>query len=359
MIVTGTGNSQASAQSVTTTTPAAAAAGKRLYFFWQSDSGGAQTVTPPTGASELIAPVGGDARMAVWYLDLVGAPAANYTVSTDAVAANIALNIVCVDMEGGSFVSDTVVARTFASTTTTSTSTSATNAGDVSVLLLMFGNDDNASILTPPSGMTLLNHTDMASSELATYYEIGFTTGTRQLIWGATGDVQCGGVVVRTTAAPAGPTITTQPTAATAVVHPSYPAEFTVDCDDAVTGIQWQDDGTNISGADISVDTTLAAGESTLTVTPAATTRNGSDITAECTDAGGTTESDAAVLTVLAGVGETQAVTTTDGSGEVDATLTTDVPSDAGPQLIAFITVKVNGVELAGASTGAWLAGLA
>ncbi len=154
-----------------------------------------------------------------------------------------------------------------------------------------------------------------------------------------------------------GPTISTQPSAATAIVSPSEPAVFTVDCAAAVTGVVWQDDGTNISGADIGQVDTLASGTSVLTVTPTATTRTGSAITAECTDASGMTESSAATLTVRAGVTETQVSETTDASGEVAGTLKTDVQGDALEKMVAFVAIKVNGTELVG--PGMWLVGLA
>lgn len=333
MLVTGTGNSQASAQSVTTTTPAAAAAGKHLYFFWQTDSGGAQTVTPPSGASELLAPAGADARMAIWKLALTGAPDANYTVTTDAIAANIALNIVCVDFEGGAFVSDTVVARTFA-TSATSTSSTATNAGDVSALLMMFANDDNFAITTPPATMTLLNHTDMSASELATYYEIGFTTGTRALVWSGVGDVQCGGVVVRSTAAPAGPTITTQPVAGTAVVNESSISSlsFTVAATSSGGALtyDWELE-TSVGGgvyanlADGSGATWTGQTAATATGTFTATTLTGRRVRVNVTDDNGTTTSSAVALTVYTGPVLVQPGVT-NGSGVSTTTYTTDFP---------------------------------
>ena len=69
------------------------------------------------------------------------------------------------------------------------------------------------------------------------------------------------------------------------------------------------------------------------------------------------TESSAATLTVRAGVVENQGSTTTDASGEVAATPTTDVQGDAAEMRIAFLAMKVDGVELVG--PGAWFVGLA
>ena len=166
-------------------------------------------------------------------------------------------------------------------------------------------------------------------------------------------------LVTASWAATVGPTISTQPSADTAVISPSEPAVFTVDCAAATTGMQWQDDGTNISGADIGQVDTLANGTSVLTITPTATTRTGSAITCECTDATGMTESSGATLTVRAGVTETATTTTTNASGQTTGTLKTDVRAEGSEMLVSFVALKVNGAELSGTGTGAWFAGLA
>jgi hypothetical protein len=203
MIITSTKNSNDSAQTITVTTPAAAAAGKDLYLFFCCDNSGG-TITPPTGVTSTpVSPVGGNATVACWKIALAGAADADYTASTTAAAGNIGMAIVCVDGEGGSFVSDTVVTRA-TGTGTTATSGTATNAGDVSTLLAAFDFDANATISTPPATMTLQQHVDMNSSELAVYSEVGFSTGTRALVWSTTEDWSVYGIVARWTAAPGG-----------------------------------------------------------------------------------------------------------------------------------------------------------
>lgn len=203
MILTSTKNSNDSAQTITVTTPAAAAAGKDLYLFFACDNAGG-TITPPTGVTSTpVSPVGGNVTVACWKVALAGAPASDYTASTTAAAGNIGMVIVCVDGEGGTFVSDTVVTRTTGTGTTATTGT-ATNAGDVSTLLAAFDFDVNATIATPPTDMTQQQFVDMNASELAVYSQVGFSTGTKALVWSTSEDWSCYGVVARWTAPPGG-----------------------------------------------------------------------------------------------------------------------------------------------------------
>lgn len=202
MIITGTVNGDTSG-SVTTTTPAAAAAGKDLYFYGTFDNVGG-TVTGPTGASVVIAVGGGGGiDSGLWKIALAGAPAANYTVSTTA-GGDVSLTIFCVDGEGGTFVSDTVVARTSGDSTTALSDTLTNPAADVVAGLLGFAFDTDATISTPPSGMTGIGLApNITASEAIGYYEVGFTTGTKSLVWSTSEEWGVEGVVVRWTA-PAG-----------------------------------------------------------------------------------------------------------------------------------------------------------
>jgi hypothetical protein len=205
MLITSTKNSSNSATEITTDTPAAAAAGKDLYLFVVADSTTGTIDTPAATTSTILAVVGGNAQVACFKIALAAAPAASYTITTSGgkPAANLALIIVCVDGEGGDFVSDTLVART-TGTGTTATTNTATNAGDVSALLAAFDSDDPASITTAPDGMTQQQYADMDSSELVVYSEIDFGTGTQALVWSTSVDWSCYGIVARWTAAPGG-----------------------------------------------------------------------------------------------------------------------------------------------------------
>lgn len=188
-----------------------------------------------------------------------------------------------------------------------------------------------------------------------------------------TGTVNTGGsgnkaLVLLSYAVVLGPTITTQPTADTAVVHPSHPASFTVDCAAAITSCAWELEDSVGAGTysaitsgvgGFVIDTTLGTGTSVLTYTPTATTHTGKRIRAKPTDAGGTTTSDAVALTVRAGATIVPTTTTTDEDAQVTGTAKTDVQADDAEMLVAFVALMVDGEELDAPGTGAWLAGLA
>lgn len=294
-----------------------------------------------------------------WFLDAPTITTANVVVTWSGPARG-GVRIICLDdtadgqpaaVNTGT-VSGSVAASTVAVNTTSGgivLSGYTVRRGDATTAALTAGTDLLNGIGSPTAGDA--SSRSCAGSQAGTGASVS-TTWTPT----GTGD-RAAHVVLAISATATGPTISTQPSAATAIVSPSEPAEFTVDCAAAITGAVWQDDGTNISGADIGQVDTLASGTSVLTVTPTATTRTGSAITAECTDASGMTESDAATLTVRAGVTETQVSETTDGSGEVAGTLATDVQGDALEKMVAFVAIKVNGTELVG--PGMWLVGLA
>jgi hypothetical protein len=123
-----------------------------------------------------------------------------------------------------------------------------------------------------------------------------------------------------------GPTITTQPSAATAVVAGPLQttAVFTVDCAAAITSCPWELEdsvgagtySTITSGVGgFVIQNTLGDGTSVLTYTPSATTHTGKKVRAKPADAGGTTTSTAVVMTVKAGAVFTGMSTTTGANG--------------------------------------------
>lgn len=334
MIVTSTQASGA-AGTATATTPAAAAIGKRLNFYANFDNIGG-TITGPAGASVLVA-VGagtGGSEHGSWYLDLVGAPAANYTVSTSA-GGDVGLVITCTDGEGGDFVSDTPVAITSGDSNTATTGTFTNPAADVVVGIAAFVLDVDGTIATPPAGMTLQQFVDMGGSALAVYSHVGFTTGTKVVVWSTSEEWLTSGVVTRYTAPVSGPTVDTQPTAGTVVIHnSSTPSKvFTVEATTSGGDLeyQWQVEDSVGAGTYTDIeDGGIHGGALTdaLTVTPVSkAASNGIRYRCNVTDDNGTTTTNAVALTVYNGFQFTSSVGgVTNGSGQFAATWSDDRP---------------------------------
>lgn len=135
-----------------------------------------------------------------------------------------------------------------------------------------------------------------------------------------------------------GPTITTQPTAATAVVDPSKAAAFTV----AATGVGldadsvvWEVDGSPVSDGGIYDIVTTPSGDGTsvtsvLTVTPTTSTGTPFDVQASVTDDNGTVDSDLVALTVKNGVEASATIGPSNASGAASGATSSDYVNPNG-----------------------------
>lgn len=334
MILTSESASGA-AGSATCAPPAGSQAGDRLYFFATFDNIGG-TVTLPSGVTPLIA-TGGGGGIDDWtgVLLLAGSPAADYTVSTTA-GGDVSLTIVRANLEGGAFVSDTVVTRATGDSNT-STSGTATNAGDESTLLLFSAFDVPATVVTPPSGMDLLAYEGMASSAAVAYGETGFTTGTKSVVWSTSEEWGISGVVIRVVPAVAGPTITTQPAAQTVILSNGSEASFTVVSPDAES-YQWQrDTGSGFANIDGATAATLALTGLTLA-------DHGDQVRCRTANVNGTTDSNAATLSVYRGPQVETAFAASDAGGDSAGAVQTDFPNATAPRSFIRI-VDASGVR--------------
>lgn len=154
-------------------------------------------------------------------------------------------------------------------------------------------------------------------------------------------------------AAPAGPTIDTQPVADTGLINGDAARRTTVYTVEAssvavggVTGIVWNEDATPISdGGVYDIQTTglgTASASSTLTITRTVKTGTPFVIDADVTDADGTTASDAVNDTWYTGPVISKTSGTTNASGVDTLTITSDYPNADGE--FTVITATAGGV---------------
>lgn len=330
----------ASSASQTCTTPAGTIAGDRTLALIGDDAVG--SITPnPAGAWQVIRNVGGSgvsSQIAGYYLDHAGAPAANYTFDSAGGATNINVVLVTLQPDGNTFGALTSSTVGEASSATVS-NPAVDGAADPSTIVFASANDANSTIVTPPASMTLAQHADNASSELAVYYQenAGAASITKSIEWStATGKLTF--LIVQAMTAASGPTIDTQPQADTAVQGEA--AQFTVEATTSGGTLvyQWQeDDGggfANISDGGIYSGATT----DTLDISAVTLSMDGYEYRVNVADDNGNVDSDAAALTVLAGnVLDPNPTDPTDADGETVVALTSDVVDDTTPGKMKLI----------------------
>lgn len=311
--------------------------GDYLLFFCSTDTGTA-TITPPGGLTAFGAQLNTDGAMnaRAWYLALSGSPATTYTFTHDGVAGPFRLDVVCVKPNGNTF-SAIAVSQVDTAGATSLASTGVTGGADERVLVIHWVNDGFASTTPDPSGMTLLQSQESDAFVGHTWMQTGVATGSqsRTMTYGGSESIAAFAAILSYTAAAAGPTIDTQPTAQTCTINNSTDttATFTVAATTSggALSYQWQlEDSvgagtyTNISNGGIYSGATSTS----LVVTPTTKTGlTGLRVRCNVTDSNGTTATNAVVLTVYTGFQFTSATdAVTDGSGEATVTWTDDRP---------------------------------
>lgn len=339
----------ASAASLACNTPAGTASGDRLVAFIGDDAVG--SITPnPAGDWQVIRDVGGagvSSQVAGYYLDLVAAPAASYTFDSAGGATNIEVVLVALDPGADTF--GALTSSTVGEAVTATVSNPAVDgAADPSTILFCSVNDATATVVTPPASMTLAEFADNASHDTAVYYQenAGAASITKSIEWStATGKLTFLVVQAMTTAA--GPTIDTQPQNAT-VTAPAQ-AQFTAAATSSGGTLlrQWQeDDGGGFANLS-NVSPYSGVTTDTLTIDPTATGLDGFDYRCVYTDDNGSTNTDAATLTVNAGpLLDPNPMAATDAGGDATSDLTSDVPLDTVDGQYLELSTTIDGVTL-------------
>ncbi len=329
----------ASATNLSCTTPTGAASGDILVACMNSDDPTGTFSGDGGGWTELRnSTYQGVAGAAMFYRQLSGAPAASYAFTNSSAANGFHLTLTAINPNGDTFSAATV--STFASIASgaDSSNTALTGVADPTVAIFMSACDDNNTVATPPSGMTLEEFVDGGGSELAVYSQVNVGTGsiTKTASWTTAGGEKAAVLAIFAFTAVAGPVIDSQPTAQTVVLNNDARTSATFECSavDDITAAAW-DLETSVGGGvyseitdggiyDIPVSTNPPL--TTLVITPVNTDLSGRRVRARLTDAGGETTSNAVALTVYNGVILSATSAVTNASGVATITYTTDLP---------------------------------
>lgn len=296
-------------------TPEAGTASGDILVAFLTDDATARTLTAPDGTWTAIQSYNaGPFSGASFYKVLSAAPAANYTFSGFAGGgSNVnAGTLTSIALGGESFnaITSSVANQDVAGTV--QATTAVTGVTDPSILLCAWMGDDSVTVSSAPSGMTLEEAVEPgATLALETYSQVNPGTGslTKSLTWsGSTQTIAIAALFDLT--ASAGPTIDTQPTAATVRVNgdPTNTATFTVAATTSGGTLvyDWElEDGvgagtyTNVANGN-GATWTGATGAS-LVGTFTANTLSGRRVRCNVSDDNGTTTTTAVAVTVYTG----------------------------------------------------------
>lgn len=351
-----------SAGSGTVTIPTGLSVGDQCVLAAWSDTASATLTSPASnGDSNTWSTVAGGSEsggaastLYVFRCDSITSVPANFTVGGATIAATVCQAV----NPGGETVgtaSNSTLASSVAAGAATLTS-NAVNASSDSYTFIFWSADDTSAITTAPTGMTALSQPTVASGELVGYViaDANNATYTNTLQWTTNGTERMA-IGVSWPYTVAGPTIDTQPTAATARLHgdPTTAASFTVSATTSggALSYQWQLEdsvggGTysNLSNGTASGITWSNVTTATVTATCSATTQTGKRVRVNVTDSNGTTTSSAVALTILNGPVLSAYSGTTNGSGQVAVTLTSDDALSANGEVLR-ITATCGGLS--------------
>lgn len=180
-----------SSTSGTVNAPTGLAIGDQVALAAWSDTGGA-TLTPPSDGNTWVQVAGGSdagpaATMYVWRCNSIASVVASFTVAGATIGGTI-----CAAVDPGGDVLDTPSDSTLASSNAGGTSTltsNAVNASSLSETFIFWSSDDQTTINTAPSGMTVLSQPAVNLGELVGYAisDANNATYTNTLVWTTNG----------------------------------------------------------------------------------------------------------------------------------------------------------------------------
>ena len=171
----------------TVTAPTGLTIGDQVALAAWSDTGGA-TLTPPSDGNTWVQVAGGSdagpaATMYVWRCNSIASVPANFTVAGATIGGTI-----CAAVDPGGDVLGTPSDSTLASANSAGVATltsNAVNAGALSETFIFWSSDDQTTINTAPSGMTVLSQPAVSLGELVGYAiaDANNATYTNTLVW--------------------------------------------------------------------------------------------------------------------------------------------------------------------------------